>query len=483
MVGERSGSVRGGSAGGHKQPRLVKRVVRWGLVGLGVVAGMAALLLAGWHLLDGSPRAARPAPPTNTFDAARLLVLADADMTATAYADGALHPIEGAADELITLSNLRADRPTRTVAAVSNTVMGWPGAVAVSPDGRFAYVVESRTGLPRSVGQVGSVREGFAVGRSLRAVELETGAVAAELEVCREPLSVDVAPPGNWLLVACRDETSELAAVLLRAGVPGEVRPFDLGVASRPLRPDAGAGATYAVVHPSGRAAGVILDDHAVTLVRFGGDVDGVPATAEAETPLVVPERWLSVARWTRSGDHLLVADVGWGPTPADSVFNGPGALLSFALSPDAPVRGLVSEATVSKSPEAFDLSRDGALAAVVNMERTYLPDGFVGPAPVGLFPGRAASSLSLVGVDDKAGRLTTYGAPVGFRGVLPEDAVFDRDGNQLAVVVYQDHGAPRSGGWVQFFDVDAGGPEPQARLTDRRIPLPRGAHDLYVVD
>lgn len=196
-----------------------------------------------------------------------------------------------------------------------------------------------------------------------------------------------------------------------------------------------------------------------------------------------MPDRWLSVARWTRSGDHLLVADVAWGPAPTDSVFNGAGSILSFALSPDVSERGLVSEATVSKSPEAFEMNRDGTLLAVVNMERTYLPSGFVGAAPVGLFPGRGASSLSLVGVDDATGALTTHGEPVGFRGVLPEDAVFDRDGDQIAVVVYQDHDAPRSGGWVQFFDLDTTGQKPRVQPIYRRIDLPRGAHALYVID
>lgn len=460
----------------------VRRFARGLLIGLGVVVGALSLGLVGWHVLDDTPSVAQAVPATTTFGASRLLVLADADMAATAYADGVLHPIEGSNDQLIILSNLGAEEPTRTTVPVPNTVMGWPGATTVSPDGRFAYIVESRTALDRSVIRVENVWEGFPVGRTLTAVDLETGEIISELDVCQEPLSVDVAPSGGWLLVACRDR-SELVVVTISGGRPNEVHAFDLEVSSTSLRPDVAPGATYAVVHPSGRAAGVVLDDHAVTLVRFERDADGVPIAAEAEEPQTMPDRWLSVARWTRSGDHLLVADVAWGPAPTDSVFNGAGSILSFALSPNAPARGLVSEAMVSKSPEAFEMNRDGTLLAVVNMERTYLPSGFVGAAPVGLFPGRGASSLSLVGVDDATGMLTPHGEPVGFRGVLPEDVVFDRDGDQLAVVIYQDHNAPRSGGWVQFFDVDTTGPEPRVRLTDRRIDLPRGVHDLHVID
>jgi hypothetical protein len=332
--------------------------------------------------------------------------------------------------------------------------------------------------LKRSIERVDGVWVGFPVSRNLTTVNLETGEVVSQIDVCREPMSVDIAPSGDWLLLACRDDQNELTVVLLDSeGLPADSRAFDLEVPSYATRDNA-TGASYAVVHPSGQAAAVILDDQAVTLARLDVDVDGMPMSATAETPELYTDRWLSVARWTRSGNHLLVADVAWGPRPTDAVLNGPGAILSLALSPEDDARGLISEATVSKSPEAFEMNRAGDLLAVVNMERTYLPGG-----PLSLVPARGASSLSLVGVDDTTGMLTTYGEPVGFRGVLPEDAVFDADGDQIAVVVYQDHDAPRSNGWLSFFDVDRSGAEPTLTLTDRRIDLPRGAHDLAIID
>ena len=66
---------------------------------------------------------------------------------------------------------------------------------------------------------------------------------------------------------------------------------------------------------------------------------------------------------------------------------------------------------------------------------------------------------------------------------MLPEDAAFDADGDHLAVVIYQGHGDPRSDGWLSFFDVDRSGDVPQARLTNQRVDLPRGAHDLVALD
>lgn len=442
---------------------------------IGTLLGLLALSLGTWHLLDQTPSVSAAVPTASSFDAAQLLVLADADMTATAYADGKLYPIDSS-DQLIILSGL-ASQPERRDVPVANTVMGWPGSMTASADGRFAYVVSSRGSPPRSVTALAEgVDTGMPVSRSLTTVDLGSGDVVAEMDICLKPLAIDLAPSGDWLLVACGDTSNELTVVTLDEGRPVKRRPFNLSVPVYAQR-DTDAGASYAVIHPEGEAAGVVLENRAVTLVRFETDADGVPISASAEPPQNL-DRWLTVARWTRQGEHLLVADVAWGPAPTDALTNGAGAILSFALSPEGKERGLVSEAAVSKSPEAFEINRDGTLLAVVNMERSYLPGG-----PFALVPGRGASSLSLVGVDDTTGELTTYGEPVGFRGVLPEDAVFDADGDQLAVVVYQDHDAPRSDGWLSFFEVDTTGSVPQLRLTDERVSLPRGTHDLYVLD
>ncbi|MEM9751693.1 MAG: hypothetical protein AAF869_12155, partial [Pseudomonadota bacterium] len=139
----------------------------------------------------------------------------------------------------------------------------------------------------------------------------------------------------------------------------------------------------------------------------------------------------------------------------------------------------IVSVAEVSKSPEAFELNRAGDLLVAVNMERTYLPNGF----PGALFRHRNAASLSLVEVDARSGALKTLGEPVKFRGVLPEDAVFDADGDHIAAIVYQDHGKPRSDGWVTFFRIEGRGDARRIIETGERIALPRGGHDLVPID
>ena len=113
------------------------------------------------------------------------------------------------------------------------------------------------------------------------------------------------------------------------------------------------------------------------------------------------------------------------------------------------------------------------------------MPTGLTTPTfiggPLGLAPGRNASSLSLVSVNDASGALETQGPPVGFRGVLPEDVAFDADGDQLAVVVFQDHEKPKSDGWIAYFDIVREGGALRVIPLDKTTPLPRGGHDLYV--
>jgi hypothetical protein len=187
---------------------------------------------------------------------------------------------------------------------------------------------------------------------------------------------------------------------------------------------------------------------------------------------------WLAMGRWSRDGRHFIVADTGWGPSDLDAAMNGPGQILAIRFDPDG-AHEIVSRAEVSLSPESFELDPTGTLLAVVNMERTYLPGGL----PHALFGRRDAYSLSLVAFDPASGQLRTVDGPVRGEGVLPENAAFDRDGDTVAVAVFHERSdAPREG-WVQFWQIDRSGHEPRLRPTVHRVAVPRGAHDLLVVD
>ncbi len=451
-------------------------LVRFFMVIAVVIAGLVVVVL-GWHATTQTASPAPLAPAENRFDAARLLAVIDSDMAATAYADRRPHAIGGTQDVLAIIDQPGEATDARALVPASNSVMGWPGPVIVSADGRLAYVISSRGAIDRSIERLEpSTYAGVPIDDRITTIELETGEVLATDTVCTEPKAIDLAADGSFLLLACGDAASELAVVVLSDGMPSDVRAIDLDVPSFSERAR-DVGSTYAALRPDGRAAALVLENRAVLQAEFELDAAGIPVSANAGD-VITTDRWLSVLRWTRNGRFLLAADVAWGPAPTDAVTNGPGAIVAYQLDPAASGFGEVSAARTGLSPEAFELNREGDLAVAVNMERSYLPGG-----PLSVVPGRAASSLSLVAIDQDSGQLTTLGPSLGFRGVLPEDAVFDTDGDQLAVAVYQDHDAPRSDGWVQFFDVRGEGDARYVVPTDRRIVLPRGVHDLAVID
>lgn len=78
------------------------------------------------------------------FKGRYLVSVSDADMVASAYLDGHLGEVEGKD----ALSVIRLDKPVNELTAktveASNSVTGPPSSVAVSPDGRYAIVIETR---------------------------------------------------------------------------------------------------------------------------------------------------------------------------------------------------------------------------------------------------------------------------------------------------------------------------------------------------
>ncbi len=109
----------------------------------------------------------------------------------------------------------------------------------------------------------------------------------------------------------------------------------------------------------------------------------------------------------------------------------------------------IASSVKVGLSPEGFDVSPDGKYAIAVNMRRTYAPSGFW------FVPGTNKASLSLVSINPASGELSVLGGQYGFKGALPEDAIFDKDSNSVAVAVYhdKDEEMPEQG-WIDFWEI-----------------------------
>jgi hypothetical protein len=450
-----------------------------------MVAVPLSLSCAVWLLLasKGRPYVMRAAiASSHRFDARTLLVATDADMVGTSYADGILHPLNGAYDAV---SRVALDEKTSytSEATITNSVTAWPGTLELSPDGQHAYVIESRGPAPARVDRVRNVHKDLAVGRLLTTIDAGSSArpsVVRQDDIAVDPTSVHVAPQGAWLIVAARDAGSPITFVILQGGVPVEVRHPQVRLPAVPPPPKAASdlesldGVSYARIAPNGHTIAMHIQSTYLVLADVIFDEAGRPSGIRLGA-VTQPAKCMSVGRWTSDGRFYVVSDTQWGPTPGDTFVAGDGQLVSIAV--DGLNSKVVSTVAVSLSPEGMEMSRDETLLVAVNMERTYMPES----VPFSWIPRRKQASLSLVSFDARTGKLGALDGPVGFDAVLPEDAVFDRNADMLAVAVFNDRIEQPEAGWIEMFEIDRSSGVPRIIPTGERIRTPRGAHDLAV--
>src|SRR5262245_11629183 len=121
----------------------LRRVIAWTVAVLIAVPVLLAFALWAALARKGQPYVERAMDPNpHRFAASAIFAASDADMVGTSYADGILYPLVGAHDAL---SRVDVDRESvqSSEGIVTNSVTAWPGTLELSPDARFAYVIES----------------------------------------------------------------------------------------------------------------------------------------------------------------------------------------------------------------------------------------------------------------------------------------------------------------------------------------------------
>lgn len=404
--------------------------------------------------------------------AGRFLAVADADMTATAYADGVLEPLANGVDEIVLFENGRAGAS----APASNSVISWPQIVDVSDDGRFAFVVETRGPAPRSVDAYDDVFTDFPEGAKLSVFAIGDGAVrlADERDGLGQNLqSVEYAHGRGFVVIGSESEGAELITAAIDAdGAIGDIRYFDL----EPDYLDTDQERRIRAVHaaPDGLTLAVNIANHRIQFYRLDLDANGLPrgvvklgpATAELGSRL-------AVGKWTPDGRYFIVTDTNWEDSTLHMLTQGPGSLTVLAPplnAADAP--RIVSRAKVGRSPEGFGISVDGTRLATINMERTYLPNWPF----LSVWEGRRRYSVSLLSLDTETGAIEEIDR-IYKAGILPEDVIFDETGESLAVAVFHRRkGADKQRGFIDYFSIENGD-----TLASQGVAQPtvRGAHDL----
>ncbi len=406
----------------------------------------------------------------------RFLAVSDADMTATAYADGKLEPLDGeqGQDALTLVLN---GEPSASVRA-SNSVISWPQVIDADARAGLAVVVETRGPAGAGVTRYDSVYTDFPAGRGMSVFRVDGAALTltdTAADVGLNPGSVELARRGSgplFAIVQTETEGAELVvAPLSPAGEIGPLRTFDLALPFE--ADDAEKRARTAHISPDGALLAVNVANRRVQFYDISYDADGVPnAVSVRGQPSPNLGSRLAVGKWSPNGRFFAISDTNWGDSTLHMLTQGPGSVTVLAPpagAQDAPQQ--VATARVGRSPEGFSFSAAGDRLATINMERTYLPN-----LPIlSAWPGRRRYSVSLLAFDPDSGALSHLDR-IFIAGVLPEDVIFDDDDDALVVAVFHRRQGPqRAHGYLDYFTITGD------RLVSQGVdqPVRRGAHDL----
>jgi DNA-binding beta-propeller fold protein YncE len=423
---------------------------------------------------------ARSLPQLPKFSGSYIAAISDGDFLASTYADGKL-PAPGVVDRLSIVPLPLNGKPEKIARInASNSVIGAPYALALSPDRRTAFVVETLGAMP-----VGATRrEQLPPGNRLVAIDLTDPSrpiVRSQIAVAPKPETVHVHPNGELLAISTQTPGKEIILIPIQAGKFGKSSEFSLqqlGIQPDPARLQQGLYASQVQWHPSGKYLAVNLDyrdeiaffqvqnspENTLQLIPWGKPVK---VGKDPFTGQFTPDgRFFLSSNWGRNfgtGVKTLEQRL---PTTRGTVS---AIQLAAANIPAAKVKHrVVSTAIADNSPESLAISPDGSKVVTVNMR------GTVFPANSPRFTRQA--SLSLMTLDRNSGRLTKID-DYPFEGILPEGAAFDASGNGLAVAVY-DYFTPKPEGGIEFWRVIQ---QPKLKLqrTGYIVDLDRGVHQV----
>ena len=431
--------------------------------------GLIAVLLAGWHLASGQSLAEETAI-SSTFKG-DFLAISDADMIATAYATGKSNKVAGIEDSLIYITQKNGVSTISGKMHATNSVISWPAILEWHPNKKYAYVAETRGKITPDQNKMKNVFYDYPKGQKISIVNYETPSepvLIQEKAVGENLQNVSINAMGNLLVAGSTKKGKELVIATLKDGLIDQT--FYFSSDEIDYSDDRDGGFRTSEFHPTKDIIAVNLNGKKVAFHKVNQQNGEV--TIEKIGKALEVEKKLSVGNWHPSGKFYIVSNVNWGKGNLGFAFNKKGHLISIQFD-EGGNHKLVSKVKVGLSPEGFDISPNGEYAIALNMRRTYLAKKFW------FIPGKKKSSLSLVKINQDTGVLKVIGEEYGFLGTLPEDAIFDKDSNSIAVAVYHDRneGFPTQG-WIDFWEVQ----NDNLVKTKSKLYVTRGVHNLLLI-
>jgi DNA-binding beta-propeller fold protein YncE len=418
------------------------------------------------------------------FTGRYIAALSDGDFLASTYVDGKL-PAPGVSDRLSILS-LPLNGKQARVAQInaSNSVTGAPYAMALSPNGRTVFVVETLGAAPAGATR----REQLPPGNQLVAIDLSDPTrptIQSQMAIAPKPETVHVHPSGDLLAISTQTPGKELVLVPFqdgRIGQPVEFSLEQLGIQPDPAQFQNGLYISQVQWHPSGRYLAVNLDYRdEIAFYEVQRSSNGTFQLVSWGRPVKVGKDPFT-GQFTPDGRFYLSSN--WGRNFGEQVktleqrlpiMRGTVSVIQLAeqsFSGSQVQHQVVSTAIADLSPESLAISPDGSKVVTVNMRGTAFPPN----SP--RFTRQA--SLSLMALDRASGQLRKIN-DYPFEGILPEGAAFDASSRFLAVAVY-DYLTPRPEGGIEFWRI-LQKPTLQLQPTGYAVDVGRGVHQVLVAN
>ena len=439
-----------------------------------------ARLFTGALLLSFTEGACGQEAPS--FTGRALLILSDTTMPASGFVDGKL--VRSARDRVNATDTLSVlslpvrlvERPDETVGiaevAVSNSVVGPPFQVTASPDGRYAYVLETRGNAPQGVESVPNVFQGLSSESHVTVVDLQDRVAPKVIEsvvVGHHTHTVDLSPNGRLLAINSYEAGRHI--ILRRVNGDGtigaEATAFGIEIGGRPLRR-----VGRVQWHPSGDFLALTLpfEDE----IRFY-------RVSESQGQVRL-EQWGNAAKtgdfpdqgaFSPDGQYFVSTNLHWGDAPPPNYLNPPpGSLTAVRFDRETGRHAVTGTAAASVSPEGIAFSPNSRFIVTAALTRSFMPwsDARL----------TAGGALDLIALDTRTGRLNHI-ANYPLQGILTEGLAFDASGNFVAVTHFDRYEPRRRRGVVEFWRLIEGG-TPRLERTNYELDVVPGPHTLHLV-
>ena len=405
------------------------------------------------------------------FKGKMLISVSDADMVASAYSDGKL----GTPDGSDALSIIKLDKPIRDLKAeeigVSNSVTGPAISVAVTPNGRYAIVIETRGSLPKGKSDVRL--KDLEVGKMITVIDLinpDKPTISQKIdgiEGFKNPQAVSINAKGNLVAISFNPEKPANQSPLV-------IYKFDEGKLSNPTTPvipewNLPDKLIVAEFHPTENLLCLLnLTKATVSFVTVEQKADSIQLMAWGNKVEMDKEPFK--ATFTPNGKFVLVNSL---------IMYGTVSVIKLGNlidKNDTLKNELVSKATTSIYPEGLAISPDGNWVVTTNLEMSW---SALDDPKQGFF-----SSISLLSFNQETGFLKHL-RDFTFDGILPEAAVFDNSSNFLAVTNFDHFDRSKSGGSIDFWRLSKDINDPtrvEMVKTNYSVPVTRGVHSLVIV-